>query len=294
MGTTLGSVVAGFGDAIAPMGNVLLAGSFVLGTYLIASGVHRLKNGTDHGHGRDGLSDALMRIGGGSVLTSLLAFLGVGAESIYGTDAGLVLQQVSTGGRMADCMSGGGSVPLTCVAQNIATDLVPVFLAVSFWLFYMIGAWWAGSAVHSIAQASGNGQMPRGWAWKMGLGVLSLNTPHLMEMFQETFGISGGVIVKSGLNSGSSLLSYAASGNAALLTQYQELIKWVFYILVMFGVIAVLRGISLLKAHAEGSGQGTMGAGMTHIVGGVLLANGKFTVCAVMATFVGNGLGFCA
>lgn len=296
---TLGGVFSNVGDNLwQPFLLLIVAIAYLVGFGLLTSGLVRLRDAS----GREGgtLGDGLGRLAGAAFLICLPDLMGAGLMTLYASGGAFSATGVAAGGTENCLSSAGAATPLTCVAKNFAVNVVPVAIKVIFGLFFLVGLAIVAHCVHVAATASSQGQrgLPKGWTPKLVLGIVVANIPQLMMAVSGTIGIGDMTVNSSGFNSGSSLLSYTGgSGAISVLASYADLIKWVFQILILFGVVAVARGISFLKAHADGGQQGGMGAGLTHIVGGVLLANSKFTVCVVVNTLfgfsAGTTMGFC-
>jgi len=292
--TSLGQMVGSFAnDVWQPFCLLVLGLAFLSGLWLIATGISKMRESGGHQHQNAAL-EGVMRIIGGAFLVGLPDTVNLGIASFYGAMTGHAMNSANgTAGAVTDCLQGGG---VTCVAQNIATNLVPVFVEVSFGLLYFFGVVIVFHALYSMATSHGSGQQQsKGWLPRIIIGLLICNVPHLFSLFETTFGVGDGTITDTGFNQSSSLLAYTANGTSQVLTSYASLIQWCFHILVMFGVIAFIRGILQLRAFAEGKerGHGGMGGGITHVVGGIMLANSKWTVCIVLNTFFGQGMGFC-
>jgi hypothetical protein len=301
---SIGSVVQTFFQNISsPLVGLIIVATTMLGILIAASGIFRLADsGSRQGGGGNPTFDGLLRIAGGAFLAALPSFLGMGLASIYGSgslNAGGFNSATFTAPSSCVSFTGGtaNAAALTCVAQNVAQNMTPIVVPALFIAVVMIGMVLVAQGLYTVAMANSNGgrQMPKGWVAKIVIGFLICNTPYLISAVESSMGVTSGTISQTGYNSGSTLLTYTAPTGTSMLQQWQSLIQYVFIILVMFGAIAVWRGVILLKAAADGTGQGSMGKGVTHIVGGVLIANAKFTMCIVMNTFMGNGasLGFC-
>lgn len=290
--STVGAIAANFIDNIwSPLWASFFALCFLVGLFLVISGLIKLKEAGERGQG---VSDGFFRLFGGGVLLAIPNAAGATITTFYG----ITNYQMNSGagqvGAVQSCLQNSGGI--TCVAQNIAQNMVPPFVEVSFDIMFMIGVFIIASTIYEIAtnKASGRGDMPNGWFAKITLGALMANTPNLFYLISQTLGDTNATINTFGFQSSSSMLSYQANGGSAILQQYQALIGWVFQILVLFGVLSVWRGIMKLKSFADGSERSGIGSGLTHIVAGVLLANAKWTTCLVSSTMFGQGFGFCS
>ena len=291
-GNTLGAMVGSFADNIwNPFWITLLGLGFLAGLWLVATGLGKFKDTGGHGSSH---MDGLLRIIGGAFLLAIPNSIGIGIQTLYGGVGNHTLTGSNAPvGAVQDCLSSGGGI--TCVAQNVALNLVPAFVEVCFAILGLIGAIMIVQTIYSVATsaASGHHQPPKGWLTKIVIGILMSNIPYLFYLIQNTMGENSGTIGMNGFNRSSPMLAYVANTSNATLQQYQALIGWVFYILVMFGVISVWRGITQIKSFADGSERSGMGSGITHIIAGVMLANAKWTTCIVVTTMFGQNFGFC-
>lgn len=302
---TLGGLVGITIDNLwEPFWIVLLGSAFLLGVWLVATGLSRLRDiGGSHGHAQGQAMDGITRIVGGALLVALPDTMNAGIMTFYGNITGHAMNSANGQvGGVNSCLATTGGVAgstLTCVAHNVASNLVPVFIEVSFGLLYLIGAAMILHALYTLAtsHAAGHRQIPKGWVARIVIGALICNVPHLMSAIETTMGIQNGTILDTGYSQTSNLLAYNNT-SGGVLAEYSQLIGYLFQILVMFGVIAVWRGIFFLRSYAEGTGRATVGQGLTHIIGGVLLTNSKYSTCILMNTFMGAAagaaMGFCS
>jgi hypothetical protein len=296
-GGGLGGMVVTFAQDIAPnVGGLLLHGtSILMGVYFVFRGLMCLRDaaggGASHSNLRAG--DGLMRVFAGAMSFYLPSVVQSGLGTFFNSSAIVALTGASAGAT-ADCMSSSGTDAMTCAANNVATNLVPVFIQASFLFMFIVGAWMLAHSIWRLAEAyqSGNPQLfqfkegGHGFFVKTGISVLLMNMPFLLNAVENTFGVSDPTINGQGYNGGSSLLTYSVSMSS--LAQYGPLLKDCYIILAMFGVLAVWKGVRLWVAYAEGNKE-TLGAGATHIVAGVILANMKYGCAMAVTTFYGSG-----
>jgi uncharacterized membrane protein HdeD (DUF308 family) len=304
--TTLGGLIGTATSSIwQPAWTLLLGLGFLVGLWLVATGLTRLRDVGSH-QGNQGMMDGVLRIIGGALLVGLPDTVNAGIMTFYDNVTGHPIDTANgTVHAVSDCLNStssmGGST-LTCVAGNVAANLVPVFVEVSFALLYLVGAVMIVHSIYTLAtsHASGNRQQQKGWVIRIIIGVLICNVPYLMTAIEQTIGISNGTIMGTGFDQNNNdMLAYSYTGSGtSILAEYATLIGDLFIIMVMFGVVAVWRGIFFLRSYAEGNGRATLGQGLTHVIGGVVLANIKFAVCLLMNTFLGMAagaaMGFCS
>jgi hypothetical protein len=298
--STMGGVVQSLGKDVLPAFSTLLVSiAYIVGLYLIFAGIMKLKAGISGGGARGAYTDALVRMFAGSFLLALPDTMGIGVATVLGSSEYTSNVSGATVGGVSDCTgTSGSSLPLTCIAQNIGKNFVPVMIEVIFGFCFMIGLFLILHGFYKMAQNhnEGRGQQDRGWKMELLVGFVLGNIPILMSDLASTLGFSESTITASGfigVNSGASILSYTPPVSNAMLTQYASLIGWLFVILTLFGVWSFVQGWFILKAHADGGGRKTVMGGFTHIGAGVLLANAKISTCFIVGTMMGNGMGFC-
>jgi hypothetical protein len=291
-------------DIANPVGMLLIAGAYLTGFWLAYSGLMAFYRGSNGDHHR--YAEGLLKLVGCALLCSLPDTFGVGVATFFGSNGSYTgnLATAFANHAVQDCTTVSGDAGITCVAKNVATNLVPIFVETSFVLMKVLGFCMGGSLIYKLAASQnerGRG-LPDGWTVQMGVAFILCNAPSLWAAAETSLGVSNPLITGSGAQglgqSGPpSMLAYTYSGSGAgtLLASYQQLIGWCFVILVMFGIVAMWRGIMQLKAHAEGNKQGGgLGSAFVHIIAGVILANGKYGTCLAMTSIIGQGLGFCS
>lgn len=294
----IGSVLGRTRTNIQPLITLIVAMAYLVGFILIFNGLMKLKESEGQ---TKSYADGGMRIFAGALFVALPSTIGVGIGTLFGDGSTGIYQSTGVGaGQVQQCLfSGGQTDTLSCMINNIKINVLPVGMDVVYLLVVLWGLYLVFSSLYKMAkmQAQGGGQEARGWLGGFVIGIILVNLPRLMVAIQETLGITSGVISSSGfVGVGSSLLSYRGSETVGVLAQYSSLVSGVMAILPLFGVIAVVRGMAIIKAYSDGgSKEKSLGSGLTHIFGGVMLANAKWTICVVLNTLVGGGeiTGFC-
>lgn len=307
-------------DMIGPLLFVVTLSCTLGGVFLFARGLLKLREASQD---RNGVGGAFMTIAAATMLIALPEVAGIGMSSIMGgsgligtneismanqaldgdagiTKSGGISNQVT---RMAtvtapeNCFAADRGVP--CMAGNIAKNIVPIGVIAVFGFVFLAGLWGFGSALFELARSHGQEGRgtPPGWWGKVLASVLMMNgPPFFMAVTNSILGTGGNAVGNTGLNSGSSLLTYNIQG-ATVLQQYATLIGHVFTIMVLFGVLAFVKGLFVIKSAAERQGNATFSHGIVFMVAGVLLANSKLSTCAILASIAGNEgagmLGFC-
>lgn len=327
--TTIGDrLQAGISDMVGPILFVITMISTLGGVILFAKGLMKLKDASGD---RGAVGPSMMTIAAATLLIALPEVAGIGMTSVMGgsgllgrndfTVADRVLDGDSASSRSGtpssklagmaavtapeNCMSlagggnagNGGAVP--CMARNLAKNVVPIGVIAVFGFVFLAGLWTFGSALFELARSHGQEGRgtPPGWWAKVLAAILMMNgPPFFMAVTRTIMGNEANTVGASGLNAGSSLLTYNITG-VNVLAQYTELIGHLFTILVLFGVLAFVKGIFVIKSASERQGNATFSHGVVFMVAGVLLANSKLSTCTILSTIAGDGnagmLGFC-
>ena len=293
--STIGNLIENVTNGLyGPFVFICVSAAFLVGFFLLGKGIMKLKEASSS-QSQNIPKEGILMIGGGSALLVLPDMLNAGLLTLFNTKDTHVGH--ASIGSVKDCFGDTGDAGVTCVAQNIASNVTPIFTVAFFVMAFVTGLFMIFSQIRKLAVSHEHGrhELEKGWLLKLCVGVIVCNLPFIVYAIEQTLGItSNGVVQVDGYDASSSFLSYTGSGTtSATLQKYAELIGYIFRILVIFGLIAVWRGISLLKSFAEGRQDKTVGAALTHIIGGVCLTNAKFTTCVILTTFWGSGNGFC-
>jgi len=299
-----------------PLFLLVAVGTALLGVFLFFRGMMKLVEAAQSG-GRGGFGPGITHIVIAAFLIALPDAAGIGMMSVFGSargggtlDAGsLDYNDGGMGGDFLSAITGGlanvGAVdnclvsagPATCMAKNLATNVVPMAIMMLFAMVFIVGLIAFASAIADIAKASERGDNSKGHVTRIVTAILLMNAPLFFTMMTTTLLNAGdSPITATGFNSNSPMLSYPTGSPIAVVQNFTQLIGHSFTILTFFGAWAFVRGIFMIKAVAEKGGQsGSYGMAATYIVAGVLLANAKFSACLVLGTIGGAnmGSGFC-
>lgn len=274
----------------------LVVFAFVGGVVMVISGVTNIaKAGTRSG---PPFSHGIFLFFGGVLLTTLPVALGVDVMTFLdpsGSYYGYVGGGNNTVGQPQLCFSinGGGSssFPITCILQNIATNVVPVAIETTFILCYVIALVVALNIIVGLARSrrSYNSEPPKHWHIKLFIAGLLANIPVFMGDVATSFGYNS-IVDENGYqgmsgSSPSSLLAYNPPGGTSALTQYASTIQWGMVILSMFGVFYFIYGVLLMLNTEDRHHSRSMA--WVHVVGGVMLANIGTTIKWMSNTFLG-------
>jgi len=297
MGSMVKSLVADIGQ---PVLSLVVNLSFLVGFYMVGSALYGLATG--EGEIGDRLKHQIAKFIAAAFLCSVPDLMGVSVGTMWGGGGMAYGTSIGALGVLTDCtthLAAGDAA--TCAAKNIGTNFVPAFLHGFFLLTKIGGVVIMISTINAMAASYGrNGQPVKGAMTKLVCASLMLNLSALMQAIASSLGIDSEFLpdgaqglVDGTITSPPSLLAYANTGSG-LLAQYQQLIGWCFVILTVFGCLAVGKGLTQLMHHAEGKGNTEeFKAGLLHLFGGVMLANGKITTCFILSTLMGNAMGFC-
>lgn len=316
IGTQLQQIVS---EVWNPLFLLVAVGTALLGIFLFFRGMMKLVEAAQSGGGRAGFGPGITHIVIAAFLIALPDAAGIGMMSIFGSargggalgSGGLDYNDGGMGGDFLSAITGGlanvGAVdnclvsagPATCMAKNLATNVVPMAVMMLFAMVFIVGLIAFASAIIDIAKASERGDNSKGHVTRIVTSILLMNAPLFFTMLTTTLLNPGdSPITATGFNAGSSMLSYPTGSNLKVVQNFTELIGHSFTILTFFGAWAFLRGIFMVKSVAEkggGQGSGSYGMAATYVVAGILLANAKFSACLVLGTIGGSdmGAGFC-
>ena len=291
--SSLGGVVTNVGNSFGPAVMFLLTGGCLLvGVFFVGSGLVRM---IDISGGREGTGkDAMFRLVGGGLLTAMPYVAFSAAATLFGDSPSSFSPNGVVEGATEACLTpAGGTPPMICVARNVANNLARPAISVVVGLAYVTGLWLIASALHKVAISQGQGghQEGKGWVPRLVFGAVLTQLAPFISAIAGTLGYGAGVMGGQGLQPVAAPSLSWTGASSATISEFTELFANLSIICVMFGALAVWRGISKLRGHAEGTERDGIGGGMTHIVGGVMLANAQTTICLVARTFF--GVGFC-
>jgi hypothetical protein len=310
-------------DMLGPLFFVIACASFGGGLFLLAKGMLKLKDASS-GHNATA-GEGLLIIMAAICLICLPDMAGVGIWTVFGADgmftssdlhaaqnglddgSGLSSAQ-SAGDRIAryaqvqapqSCIgssAGSGNSAVTCMAQNIAQNAIPIGVIAVFAAAFIGGLFVFASCLFEMSKGDRGGQTPAFWGKAVG-SVLLMNGIYFFVTSTNTLLGSGqSTISTNGVDANSSMLSYTApSGMTGSLATYAQLIGYCFVILTFFGAFAFVKGLFIIKDASENKGQAQYSHGIVFAFAGILLANAKYTVCLVLSTVAGSGntSGFC-
>lgn len=316
IGDRLQAIVGDIWDPFFILAAVL---SGIAGLFFAVKGFMKLAEAAQNGGGgRSSYGTGLIYIAVAAMLISLPDAAGVGMQSVLGaarggatlgsgaldySDEGIsgsfmerIAGPLASVGETENCLT--SEQPATCMARNVAKNVVPMAVMALFAIVFIIGFISFASAIMEIARSSERGDQKGGHITKIITSVLLMNSPLFFTQVTKTMlGSIDSPITNDGLNVSSALLRYPTGSDIQVVQNYVELIGHSFTILAFFGAWAFVRGIFMVKGVAEAGRQaGSYGMAATYMIAGILMANSKFSSCLVLTSFGGPnmGAGFCA
>lgn len=292
-----------YGNLVQVLGYGIIPLVALGGIFLFVKGLLQLAKSSSNQHP---VGNAIAAMLAGVFMIAATEIAGVGMFSLFGSSLftssdnlairSLDTPQVRTGylatvvpAQPKVCL--GDAAPATCMAENIATNMVPIgVLAVIFTAFITGFVLLASRLKHMAALGAERGGSvgPGQIAIGLGIAALLMNSSGLLSIVTTTFMGQGGSVGINGVtNASSALLSYS-SGLGSNFAQFEKMISSIFIILVFFGVWAFVKGLFILKKVSEGDQRdASVSHALTFMAAGVLLANAKVTTCTVMMTVAG-------
>lgn len=326
--TTMGEIIASSVDAgrnSPSVINLMWSIAVLVGIVFIAKGLIQLIKDTETGS-KSGISNGLLKIFGGALLVSLStvvgmllgswAFDGDGNQTIATTgaftsaaplsldpDYTLFCPTVPTdnGGERTEIEN------MNCgpaAFANFARDAAgPITQAILF-LTVIWGLFLVGTGVSRLA----NSQNPNSQHFekhgniilRIMFGSLAVSIPtFMMAVSNSVFGGQTEAFEISLLAQNPEAFATGFRvGSSEVELYYSEMMGYIFYGLIPFGVFAFVSGLNSFVKASDGQqgGQYSLGAGVVKMVAGIALVNGKLFSCSVAATLGANVgmVGFCS
>ena len=276
---------------------------FICGMFLAYKSLTELMQISDSGGGlsqQGGVTTPLLKLAAATFLVALPATIAVGIGSLgngMGAWSPSIQDDVGAPGAVGgdDFLSMVGSFavnaagPLSTLVMGVAVIIGVVLVATS--LFGM-------ARMNSPQSRDSFGSV----AGKFFIGIGLVNIFWLMRIIAESFGLpsqatdffpnitSQAISYSDAITDQSNSGSFGESGSLG--GSMENMISLAFMALIPFGLIAFVRGLLIIKDTIDQSQQASVGAGVTHVFGGVALVNAEAVSCAIMRTLAG-GASFC-
>lgn len=278
---TLGTVICNAGGNLPALITFITVIAYIIAAYFA---VQMLATLVRH---YSGANDAPMtKVVALGLVSGALAALPALVVAIQNTMFGSV-----TGGNNQSCAAGGVTaakdIPLDKMMNNFVANIYdPMFLLLSI-IAFTIGIF---LIVKGMLKAAKTGTDPRVSAphviaaYLIVGGILASTAPMLDTMLQSLFASSAIDPVKN-----FDLKWAAAAAGTGSMDAANNAARAVLGFVQIIGGIAFIRGFLVMKNAVEGSGQATVAAGLTHIIGGTMAINIVAMLKVIDKTF-GTGL----
>lgn len=326
--TTMGQIIANSVDAgrnKPSVINLMWSISVLVGIIFIAKGLIQLIRDTESGS-KSGISNGLLKIFGGALLVSLSTVVTMLLGSwLFDADGNQTL--TSTGAfTSASSLSERPDYTLFCpptttrdggvrpeienmncgpaAFANFARDAAGPMTQAILFLTVTWGLFLVGTGVARLANSqnpnSSHFEKHGSIVLRIIFGSLAISIPtFMMAVSNSVFGGSTESFQASILAQNPEAFAGAFKvGSSDIEKYYSEMMGYIFYGLIPFGVFAFVSGLNSFVKASDGQqgGQYSLGAGVVKMVAGIALVNGKLFSCSMAATLGANvGLvGFCA
>jgi hypothetical protein len=293
-GDNLGQMFCSFQQSsVSKVAMLILAASFVGGIFLMIRGITLLMKVSDAQSGGDAsLGGALLHLAGGTFLVGLPATITIGLGSLGFSGSPWLIGAEAPGDTGAPIQGTDFLAMVGNFAVNAAGPLTTLIMGIAV----IIGIFLVASSLFGLAKLSAPNSRESAGAIgvKFAIGILMVNIFWVIDVVSVSFGIeTNQMAVYEGMSGRAGTFAQEASQSTDLTERFNSLMDLAFLALIPFGLLAFVRGLLIVKSATDGSGQQTMGAGATHILGGVALVNGEKFSCAVMETLTGAA-SFCS
>lgn len=269
---TIGTILCNVLISTNTLPGFIYALSYLIGIVLAVTGLIKLK---DHvlNPSQTPLSDFVKRMIAGGALFALPRVMQAAQVLITG-DKGSGLTATKYAGKT----SGGGGLDtmMAALIQDISVPLMNVLNGFGYLagiVLTVIGI----MRLLNTAQQGPRGPAGTGTIMTFVVAGLLFSTGTLVEAFSGSFFGTGTVKTFAILQT--------SSGDAAVDTHLLAVISTVLMFMTLVGWISVIRGMFILRDVAEGNGQASLMAAVTHMIGGSLAVNLGPLMNAVQNTF---------
>lgn len=331
--TTMGQIVATSVDSGRESLNVvslIYALSILIGIVFIARGLVQLIKDTE-ANARSGIGNGLLQIFGGALLASLSTVVVVLLNSwTVGADGSVLISSDGAYASASELIGTRDNFTVTCEARfevgddgqvqeipgwqqlecggsafaNFAKDLAGPATQGILFLTIIWGLFLVFTGIMRLAQS----QNPNSSSYekhgsiilRILFGSLAISIPaFLMSLSNSIFGAGNGAFEVSLLAQNPDAFAGGfRTGENAVAQMYGELMGYIFYGLIPFGLFAFVSGLNSFVKAADGQSgaQQSLAAGAVKMIAGIALVNGKLFTCSMAATLGARGdlIGFCS
>ena len=274
----LGDIICNLIAGTALLPTLLAAVSYLIGLFLVTMAVIKTKEHVEDPR-QTTISEPVKRFVAGGAFLALPIMTTAVKNSLTGGAAAGGLG--TTSGMVSGVPTAGG---LDAMLFFLILDIFQPMMALISAFGYLAGIILVMIGISRLLKSAQDG--PRGPG---GIGtIFTFITAGLLFSIDTIMrAATGSLFGLTSVNSFSVLST--STGDAAVDGHILSVISSVIGFMVLIGLIAFVRGIFILREVAEGSGQASLMAAMSHIIGGALAVNMGSVINAVQSTF---GLSF--
>ncbi|PZO88802.1 MAG: hypothetical protein DI626_00895 [Micavibrio aeruginosavorus] len=268
-GSTLGSMINNVRESGFRIPDLLSMASYLFGMYL---GVMGIKKAKEHVESPQNMPfwEAGKRLLAGGAFFALPFVVGVVKNTISARDADITYSGFN--GKA----SGGG---LDSMMVRLISDILVPSLHIIGWFGWIAGLFLVFIGISRLMQSEQQG--PKGPA---GIGTIMtfIIAGCLFSLNSIITYLNNSVFGSSKLYTNATLVYTQGLGDSA--AHAHAVISSILAFCVILGWISIVRGLFIMRGISEGSGQASMMAALTHLIGGVMAINLGAVINAVQAT----------
>ena len=259
--------------------------AYTAGTVFVVMGIQHFKAHSESPQNNK-IHTPIMLWAGGAALLALPSVIGAIVTSLYGVQGSGGATGWSCDQGVSSATGSGLDAMMVNFISNISTPIVTLVSLIAF----LCGLW---IMISGLMKASKYGFDPKtnsitAIATNILFGALLISIGDNLNMIMSS--VFGNTTVSISAGAGASMVtSWTAVQNLGASPSFANAVGAALTFIQLIGVIAFVRGWLVLKKVAEGSGNASMAAGITHIVGGVLAIN-IFVFLQIMDNTFGTGL----
>ncbi|MBU6234584.1 MAG: hypothetical protein KGQ41_01955 [Alphaproteobacteria bacterium] len=257
----LGAMIADSSDNSTILVNVACFAAFIIGVWFTLRGLQMLKAHIENPQSGP-VADALKRLGVAGALLSLPMIVGVVHDTF-----GAFGQKFGNSNWTSNSGTTGG---LDGMLMNLISDIAnPAYMAIEAFC-YIAGVMlilFALQRMVTTAQQGARGPLGFGTITTFIVAGLLLSFPQLLATLDlSIFGTSNAMTKVE-------FVSLAKAADPTQIQNAKNVFSAILAFMAIIGFLSVVRGLFILKAFADGTGQASMMAVVTHIVAGAIAIN---------------------
>lgn len=278
---TLGDAICSAYMATQAVPTMLISLSFAFGAGLVVWGLVKMKEHVLNPQ-QSSVWDFSSKLIAAGAFFSLPYVIRVVGNTVMGVDFPLLFGSFA----LNDTSTAAGGMTLDMMLTQFMMSVYGPTLTIINWFGTIVGMIFVMIGISRLLRSAQEG--PRGPG---GLGTLmTFVAAGFLFSIQPFMGTVVGSFFGSGAVSNTASLAYldAAAPETA---HIQNVVSGMYMFMIMLGMISFIRGIFIVRAVAEGNGQASMMAGITHMVGGALAVNIGGVINLVQSTLGLDGYG---